>query len=476
VAQRFDAGQEGIEVFPAGATGGAPVDAVAGGSVLGAIAGTGVAYGKDPGPLGYAELGFFRPGDARRIVLGAQAGHSYAFVTDPSSATPFLAAGRLLVADATAAGGVSLRSFARNGADPRTLTTGPCAGVFGARMRPGGVAFRCDPETTYFSDGVAPAVFLGSNAAGSIPVEIAAVGSVEHVILLTGGSRLITMPADGSDAFRFLSPEPSGTDALLAMAGSTALVATAVAATDHAAYTVSADGSSQKARRIGGAGPTVAGSPGVAPDGRHFLAIYRDDVGAQSRAFLVPADPDDDQLVALPTPSGAASALDATQFADGTVLVKLEGVGYRAVSATGDAGPLLDSSTADVHRADAGAYAILQSSTAPFPMKAVRQDGLETFFFTGAGATRPPLVSPGGRIFYIDGDGHALAAVPDLSLEVPVDATPCDALELTGGDAAREFVAVRHAAGDYATFVLHTGTGEVERVLGGAGDVAWFLP
>lgn len=474
VAQRLDAAQDGIEVLPAGATGGAPVETVAGGTVLGAIAGVGIAYGKGPGPLGYAELGFFRQGDARRMVLGDEAGHSYAFVTDSSSATPFLAGGRLMVADHADASAASLRSFARDGNDPRTLTTGPCIGIFGARMRPGGIAFSCDPETTYFSDGAAPAVFLGSNAAGSIPVEIASIGSLPYAILMTSASRLIGMPADGSNTFKLLSPEPSGTDALLAMAGSTALVATAVTGTDHAAYTVSADGSSQKVRRIGGAGPTVAGSPGVAPDGRHFLAIFRNDAGTQSRAYLVPVDPGDDQLVGLPTPSGTASALDATQFADGTVLVKLQGVGYRAVSATGDAGPLLDSSTADIHRADAGTYAVLQGSTAPFPMKAVRHDGTETVFLTAAGdAARPPLVSPGGRIFFIDGSGSAWVAAPGVSSRAPVDAIPCDALLLTGGDGTREFLAVRHSAGDRATFVVRTDTGQVEKVL---GDVGWFLP
>lgn len=474
VAQRLDAARDGIEVFPAGATGGAPVETVAGGTVLGAIAGVGIAYGKEAGPLGYAELGFFRQGDARRIVLGAEAGHSYAFVTDASSASPFLAAGRLMVADATGISAVSLHSFARDGTDPRTLTTGPCAGIFGPRMRPGGIAFSCDPETTYFSDGAAPAVFLGASAAGSLPLEIASVGSLPYVILMTSASRLIGMPADGSDTFRPLSPELSGTDALLAMTGSTALVATAVSGTNHAAYTVSADGSSQKARRIAGAGPTVAGSPGVAPDGRHFLALFRNDAGTQSRAYLVPVDPGDDQLVGLPAPSGTASALDATQFADGTVLVKLEGVGYRAVSATGDPGPLLDSSAADIHRADAGAYAVLQGSTAPFPMKAVRRDGTETFFLTAAGdPARPPQVSASGRIFFLDGSGLAWVAAPGVSSRAPVDATPCEAILLTGGDGTREFLAVRHSAGDRATFVVHTDTGQVEQVL---GDVGWFLP
>jgi hypothetical protein len=341
-------------------------------------------------------------------------------------------------------------------------------------MRPGGIAFSCDPETTYFSDGAAPAVFLGASTAGSLPLEIASVGSLPYVILMTSASRLIGMPADGTDTFRPLSPELSGTDALLAMTGSTALVATAVSGTNHAAYTVSADGSSQKARRIAGAGPTVAGSPGVAPDGRHFLALFRNDAGTQSRAYLVPVDPGDDQLVGLPAPSGTASALDATQFADGTVLVKLEGVGYRAVSATGDPGPLLDSSAADIHRADAGAYAVLQGSTAPFPMKAVRRDGTETVFLTAAGdPARPPQVSASGRIFFLDGSGLAWVAAPGVSSRAPVDATPCEAILLTGGDGTREFLAVRHSAGDRATFVVHTDTGQVEQVL---GDVGWFLP
>lgn len=478
VAVRFDAGQEGVNVFPAGATGQAPVQSVAGANVLGAIPGAGIAYGRDAGPLGYAELGFFRAGDARRIVLGAQAGHGYNFVTDASSATPFLAGDRLMVAEATGASGVSLLSFARDGGDPRTLTTGACIGIFGPRMRAGGIAFNCDPETTYFSDGVAPAVALGASAAGSIPVEIAAVGSRQYVLLLTSASRLVTMPADGSNTFEFLSPDPSGTDVLLAMAGSTALVTTAVSATEHNTYTVSADASSRKVRRTGGAGPAVSGSPAVAPDHRHFLVIYRNDVGAQSRAFLVPVDPGDDVSVGLPTPSSTDSALDATQFADGTLLLKLAGSGYRAVSATGDAGPLLDASTADLHRADAGRYAVFQGSVAPFPMKAVSQDGLETVLLTTAGnPARPPLVSPSGRIFFLDGSGLAWVVAPGLSTRTLVDATPGEALLLTGGDGTREFLAVRHAAGDRATFLLHTDTGQVEKVPAGAtDDVGWFLP
>ena len=478
VAQRADGSGESIAVFPAGATGGAPVETVAGATVLGAIEGVGIAYARNPGPLGFGEVGYFRTGDARRIILGAQAGHSYALVTDRTSATPFLAGGRLMVADVTAAGSASLLSFARDGTDPRTLTTGACIGIFGARMRPAGIAFNCDPEAAYFSDGVAPAVFLGANAAGSLPVEIATVDSLPHVILMNGNSRLITMPADGSNRFRFLSPEPTGVDTFLGMAGSTVLVATAVTVADHAAYTVSADASSQKVRRVGGAGPTVAGSPSVTPDSRHFLAIYRNDVGTQSRAFLVPVDPQDDVLIGLPTLAGTASALDATQFADGTVLVKLAGFGYQAVSPNGDAGPLVDGSTTDIHPLDVGRYAVFQSPTAPFPMKALRKDGLETFFLTAAGDPASfPLSSPSGLIFFLDGSGFAWVAAPELSFRTLVDAVPCNALMLTGGDGTREFLAVRHATGDPATFVVHTDTGQVESLLAGAtGGVGWFLP
>ena len=477
IATRFDGPRRDINVFPAGAAGGVPVQTVAGGTVVGAIEGVGIAYGRNPGPLGFTEVGYFRTGDAQRIVLGAQADHGYAFVTDSTSATPFLAGGRLMVADMTGAGAASLLSFAEDGTDPRTLTTGACTGIFGARMRPAGIAFSCDPEAVYFSDGVAPAVFLGANAARSLPLEIATVDSLPYVILMSG-SRLVTMPADGSNTVRFLSPEPSGIDTFLGMADSTVLVATAVTDTNHAAYTVSADASSQKARRIGGAGPTVSGSPSVTPDHRHFLAIYRNDVGTQSRAFLVPADPDDDVLIGLPTFSGTASALDAAQFADGTVLVKLAGLGYWAVSANGNAGPVLDPSTADIHTVDVGRYAVFQGSTAPFPMKAIRQDSTVSFFLTAAGDdTASPVVSPRGLIFFLDGNGFTWVAAPELSFRTLVDAVPSDSLLLGGGDATREFLAVRHVAGDRATFVVHTDTGRAEKVLGGTtSDVGWFLP
>ncbi len=262
------------------------------------------------------------------------------------------------------------------------------------------------------------------------------------------------------------------------MAGSTALVTTTVTSADHATYTVSADGANLKVRKLGGLGATVVGSPSVTPDQRHFLVIYQDDLAAQSRAFLVPVDPADDASIGLPTPSGTASALAATQFADGTVVVKLDGVGYRAVTATGDAGPLLDSSSFDIHWGDAGSYAILQSPVAPHPMKAVHQDGVEDVFLTDTGDdSRSPLVSPAGRIFLLDGNRSAWMAVPGLASRTLVDPTPCDALMLTGGDGTREFLAVRHAAGNYATFVVHGDTGQVERVPGGAtSDVGWFLP
>jgi len=357
VGTAFEANQFRVDVFHADELGGAALRSIPGAIVLARVDGVGLLYGVDcSSPLGCAEMGLFTA-SAQRIVLAANAGHFFGFVSNS------LIGDRLVIRDSVSGTNRALVSFAKDGSDPRTLVSG-CSVLGNFMTGPGCLLFRCNNGSgpvVWASDGAAPAVAL--------PLSVNAVPRAtdgQNALLVNGATgRLTTQRTDGSGTPKNISPDGAAVgDALLAAIDSTALLMTQTPDNFYDTWTIPFDGSGLFHPPLNGAGSPLPGLTPVTADHRHFVVTYPMDAGAaQWRTFLVPVDASDMNFINL-TPAGA-SVFGAALFEDGNALVQRQNVGWQVMQVARAARRPGRSSTATPWITSSERWAAMQSSRTP---------------------------------------------------------------------------------------------------------------